>query len=513
MKKPVIIHPFLFALFPILFLFAHNQEELIAFSDTLLPLAAALGFTLVSFLLCWLIIRNAGKAGIIISIFLVLFFSYGHVYDALKSWQISGFTMGKHQYLLFAWGIVFLTGIVLALKTGRDLRNFTGLLNVVAASLVLISLFNIGLYMFETGSVRASTAKSGEERAAIAKDPNEKTTARDIYFIVLDGYANPTTLEEVYGYDNSDFIDYLDRKGFNITPRSRSNYAVTYLSLASSLNMEYLNHLTDKVGAKSKNRKITHQLVRDNKVIKFLKARGYKTIHFSSGWSETLHNEYADINIKCGAGNEFTALLIQTTMLGYFEQDLLGNNARERVLGTFSKLARTPGIKEPKFVFAHILTPHPPYLFDRNGRPVEGTKLKMCGQVWLEKQNYLNQLEFVNQKVKVLIDEILAKSDVPPIIILQSDHRSASLISRNHSRGWESPTKAMLKERMRIFSAYYLPAGGEKLLYESITPGNNFRLIFNYYFQADYQFLDDQSYFSSYNQPFDFTNVTDKVRF
>ncbi len=50
-------------------------------------------------------------------------------------------------------------------------------------------------------------------------------------------------------------------------------------------------------------------------------------------------------------------------------------------------------------------------------------------------------------------------------------------------------------------------------MYESITSANVFRIIFNKYFEADYKLLDDQSYFSTYERPYKFVNVTETVEF
>lgn len=512
MKKLIIVHPFLFAVFPILFLFANNREELVTFSEILLPLLIAVSLSILLFLLFTGFFKNSRKAGIFVSFFLLLFFSYGHIFELIIGWRIGGLIIGQHKYLLSIWAVAIVACIIIVLRARRDLENSTKLLNVISASLVMISLFNIGLYEIRTGGSWTST-RNRPERADISKHPKEARANRDIYYIVLDGYANPSTLKHLYNYDDSGFTSYLNAKGFNITKQSRCNYALTYLSLASSLNMDYLDRLTKEAGSGSIDRDITHQLVRNNKVIDFLKARGYKVIHFSSGWRETNYNNYADLNIQCGQGNEFLALVIQTTMLCEFEQSILGYDARRRVLNTFSKLSESPKIEGPKFVFAHILVPHPPYLFDEKGRPVSGAKMKMCGKVWLKKQNYLNQLKFVNEKTEVLIDQIMAKSKVPPIIVLQSDHGSASLISQDNSSAWDSPTDEMLKERMRVFSAFYLPDGGDASLYDSITPANNFRLIFNHYLGTDFRLLDDQSYFSTYKHPFQFINVTEKVKF
>ena len=70
----------------------------------------------------------------------------------------------------------------------------------------------------------------------------------------------------------------------------------------------------------------------------------------------------------------------------------------------------------------------------------------------------------------------------------------------------------MLKESMRIFNAYYFPGGNERL-YDSITPVNSFRIIFNSYFGADYPLLEDKNYFTNHRHPYNFVDVTDKVKY
>ena len=61
---------------------------------------------------------------------------------------------------------------------------------------------------------------------------------------------------------------------------------------------------------------------------------------------------------------------------------------------------------------------------------------------------------------------------------------------------------------MSILNAYYLPDQNTELIYDSITPVNSFRLILNAYFNANYELLEDKSYFSDYGQPYNFTDVT-----
>jgi hypothetical protein len=505
MKKPCFIHPFLFTLYPILFLFSHNVYQ-VSYSDILFPLVISLGFTFLLIILLNAVYKDSKKASIIASILLVLFFSYGHVFALIKDlYEI------RHVYMLIAWGMLFSVSVHLAKRTHRDLQNYTNFLNIVALSLCVWSCLNIGIHQFNIRSNWDNFRNSGD-RTISATDLGTEDTLRDIYYIILDGYASASTLQDIYGFNNHEFIDYLTEKGFFVASESLSNYTQTFLTLSSSLNLKYINDLTDIVGINSAERTVPYQMIEDNEVMRFLKSKGYMFIHFGSGWGATDRNKYADLEWQCGRGNEFIMIFIQTTLLSPLEEIL--NDSRGRILCTFSELARIHRIDGPKFIFAHIVSPHPPYLFDANGEPVPEVDFQMSGSVWDQKENYLNQLIFVNKKLKVMVDEILKNSDVFPIIILQADHGSASTFpDSDEYGGWDDPTDIMLKERMRIFNAFFLPSIGEHHLYESVSPVNTFRLIFNYYFNTNYDVLSDKAYYSTYQRPYQFIDVTERVRY
>lgn len=510
MKKSYIVHPFLFALFHILFLFAHNVEE-ISFSEILLPSAVVLGITLLLVFLIRSIIKDGKKVAIIISVFIVLFFSYGRIYDLIMDQYIGSLEIGRHRYLLFCWGLLLTYSAYLIIKTRRDLYNLTRTLNVSALTLVFISLVNIGVYELKIKNIWQDTSKPMECLENRRTDLENVSEFRDIYYIILDGYASSRTLKDVYDFDNQNFNDYLITKDFYVATKSQANYPRTFLSLASSLNLEYINYLPDVIGRESANKVILNQMIRDNKVMNFLKLKGYKFIHFSSGWGSTDRNIYADLNIHSGKFNEFILVLIQTTMLKLFAGPIIVDLRKARLL-TFSKLAKVHRIKGPKFVFAHVLSPHSPYLFGANGELVPNAELKIGGNQWKQKEHYLNQLIFINKKVEELVNELLLNSEIPPIIIVQADHGPASTYPESLFHVVR-PTKNMLRERMGILNAYYLPSGGRDLLYESITPVNTFRLIFDFYFNTNCGLLDDQSYYSNYAYTYEFINVTDSVKY
>ena len=519
MKKLPVIHPFLFAIFPVLFLFAHNVGQ-VSFSEILLPTAIVLGFTLLLLLLFRLILRDSKKAGIVVSILLILVFSYGHAFNLIRGGGEVGYL---HRYLLPPWGMLFICSAYFIIKTHKNLHNFTNVLNIVATSLITISLINIGAYKFKS-NVTSQDIKSTQNIEINSIDSRKPDTLRDIYYIILDRYASTSTLKEIYNFDNSEFIDYLSDKGFYRASKSTANYLVTDHSLASSLNMEYINYLSDRMGEESRNFYPLFEMMQDYKVWRFLKSKGYKFIHFGTWWRGTKRNKYADTNFKLAYSlsefSQFLDVLYKTTMFHPIDWklDITGFASTwrrqnwKRVLQKFDELAEVPNIKEPTFVFAHMLIPHDPYVFNRNGNFVTEEEERKRTKI----VNYVDQLIFTNKKLKILIDKLLSDSELSPIIVLQADEGPypQRYIADKLNFNWEQARKEELREKMRILNAYYLPGVDKDILYPSITPVNSFRLIFNLYFDTNFEFLPDENYaFVDEGHIYKFFNVTDKVKY
>ena len=129
-------------------------------------------------------------------------------------------------------------------------------------------------------------------------------------------------------------------------------------------------------------------------------------------------------------------------------------------------------IGQPKFVFAHILAPHTPFVFTRDGQPVDrDSPFTLNADPELnDKQRYnqrfVDQTLFINTSVLGLVDQILAQPG-NPVIILQGDHGLPS------SGEWATA----------ILNAIRMPEG-EDSLYPDHEPGEYFRLVFNQLFDA-----------------------------
>lgn len=218
-KGPVVFYPLLLAAFPILFLYAYNINET-STSQMWLPLVLSVVGALVLWAILSLILRSLAKAGLATAIFLLFFFSYGRLYDALENW---GAFLPRHAYLLpgmlFIWGycVYFIS------RAKRDFRITTRVLNIMAVALIAINLFNIASYQIKLARLNAQTP--GQSPGQTASNSTKPSSLPDIYFIILDEYAHPDTMREYYNYDNSEFINSLKDKGFFIASESKTRSA------------------------------------------------------------------------------------------------------------------------------------------------------------------------------------------------------------------------------------------------------------------------------------------------
>jgi hypothetical protein len=530
-KRSVVVHPFLFAAFPVLFLFAHNLHlfdvgAIVGNFVILSSLALALWIALA------LVLKSGQKAGLLISLFLVLLFSYESFFETVRDsvarvdWLVAlfirlGIGAAEIRAILLAVSVAVLgLGAYLLIRARRDLHNLTLVANVVGSALVLMTLIEIAAFEVRVGfdwrggGVVEATGVSLDETTA-------PETLPDIYYIILDGYARADVLQELYQHDNADFVEDLSGRGFFVASESRSNYSWTFLSLASSLNMTYLDDLASQVGFESQNRRPAVNMIWHSEVAQFLKDLGYTTVAFETGFwfTEITH---ADVyHAASWRPDFFQRELIGMTPLPFLArqfgaQDQHGAH-RERILYAFDQLPSSSRLDRPVFVFAHILAPHPPFVFGRQGEEIGSESRftlwdgeRIIGEGALTREEYVarytDQLLFINSKVSEAVDAILSGSSRPTIIILQADH-GPRLIPE-----WEGAQSTSLRERFSILNAYYLPNGDGAELYDSISPVNTFRVILNHYFGAELELLEDESSFSTSDRPYAFVDVTDELR-
>ena len=508
--------PAVIALYAPLALLASNVLE-VRPSVAERSIVASLVMGLAATALSYVLYRNREKAIVLASASIVVFFTYGHIYDGLKRLGPVGVLVARHRYLVPVDGLLIL-GLVLLLARRPSIAP--ALSRWLAASAWIFLAFP-SLVLIPHLAKAWSISGQATKVVPTAPQPDEDEP-RDIFYIVLDGYGRSDILKASYGYDNTPFLGFLRSRGFYVADRAMSNYSRTLLSLSSSLNMDYLDKLLGQTGFDSTDHQPLYDQMQHNRVFDLFRSLGYSIVAFETGYHPTelmdadvyLTPAHSDVGrnrvaYREAGLNEFEGLFLQGTMatvaFDFYVQgiqrrtpgliDYEYEKHRTRVLFTISSLSDIAAQPGAHFVFAHIVSPHPPFVFGPNGerlvhRSVFSMTDQCCqGDDYVER--YVGQVQYLNILLKDEIDEILRISGGNVIIVFQGDHGPAGLLD------WAEPNDPGLHDRMAILNAYYLPAAGADALYSSITPVNTFRVIFNRYYGGEFDRLEDASYFSA----------------
>lgn len=478
----LLIYPFLLAYYPILALRNHNivYVDLPTILRTLLLVTAG---TAVIAAVTYLLVRNLEKSSIIVSLIVILFLSYGHIYNQLENSVGSPI---RHRYLAGAGTLILLLVTILVLKKDRVARVLSQFL--AAASIVLIAMVLYESVKYDFGVYRAIAAAAREEASNTNYQGAEKPP--DFYLIILDGHTRSDVLKDRFDYDNWSFVQQLNGMGFYVSSCSQSNYASTKLSLVSAMFVDYIRNFVEDG--------MVLPPLETSPVNKMLKSLGYKTIAFENrargqfDLKEDIHlsrNQMAfgDIDLRGGI-NEFEKMMVETSFMRFvvdtelipgFDQDSLDDWEQwehyyqtHYILSELEKMPETPG---PKFVYAHIMVPHSPFIF-----APDGTYLHNTNPI----EGYRSNVEFIDNELPLILKTIIEKSDPSPIIVVMGDHGP-------------STRKTITREmRMATLNAYLVNDVAKAQLYPSITPINAFRIILNSHYGGNFPLLDDISYYA-----------------
>jgi hypothetical protein len=511
----LLVHPFIFALLPVVSLLSTNIESVEIRHSVRAGILALLGMALLGLILKALL-GDSHRAGIIASTVVLIFFTYGYMQDfVLAPFVGERIPSGKLHVPL----TILLIGLVALLiwttaRTHLDLKRATGLLNVIALAVLIVPVAKI--LRHELAIQRSGT----EERSIEVGSFSIPKRLPDIYYIVVDGYGRDDVLMDIYELDNSLLIQFLEDQGFVVATKSMSNYGLTHLALAASLNMSYLDPLVAEAGTQSENHRPVAALVKNSLVEQIVKELGYKVVAAETGYRRTeLNNADYFLRMPQGATNPFEAILIEHSALRAV-LDIIGQLRGERwypgyqahsdlVLFLLDQLTKVPEFEEPIFAFVHIFSPHPPFIFSADGSEViqrypystqDGNHYPGSSTEYSE--GYRGQIEFMNVQLKAVITEIMEEYDDPPIIVIQGDHGPGSMVN------WDDISRTNLAERMPILNAILLPSVEQAEISPTISPVNTFRIVFNRIFDANFELLEDRSYFSSWRRPYDFVEAS-----
>lgn len=504
-RTPRAVHPPFFALHAPLAVYAANVS-LIAWPAVVKPAAAILGTVLALWAALFLIVRNANASAAAASAAVFATFSFGPIVNAL-GWAAEG-APGFGTWALFAvlagWG---------AYRLAKAWSAATTLLNVAGVAMCLLAVGSVvstrlGIRSHLRAATSAGSAKSGGGTASLP----------DIVLVVLDGYGRTDTFERLYGFSDKAFVEALKERGFYVAERAHSNYSQTELSLASSLNLEPIQTLVPPGPGMEEARGTLDALIQDSAVARRLKAIGYKTVAITSGFP-ALNFRGFDLVLGTDGGDAlYLDALLEKTPFRRPESSLASqfDQRRNKLLAALDHVGdfATPSAS-PRFVIAHILAPHPPFVFAEDGSPIrpkgpyglwDGNHfLATIGDAETYRSGYRRQAQFIAQKTLAALDRLLAGRSRRPIVVVQGDHGPKSKLNQDEMDGSD------LDEAYGILNAYYVPEEIRTKLYPEVTPVNTWRLILGSLLNDPMALVPDRSYYATWSDPLRFIDITPRL--
>lgn len=505
-------YPFLFGAVYVLYL-AWQSPGYYEIGDLLLILAASLAALALVYLLAAAILRDRAEGrlpaliaflGLVVALLFPLLFQLLH--GLPRSVRLGATAVGT--LAAAALTVRWLARRPPVLRSAATLLTLTGTLLFLRFSAGIALARHDAREEVEDSRLARTLARPIAGSAKVAGP------RRDVYLVVLDEYANSAVLKNRFGFDNRPFEDSLRSLGFFIPPVVSSNYVHTILSLPSLLNAAHLYPLEHELADGVRDPTLVNRLLEWNRVARYLQRRGYEYVFFPSLWWLSTHeSRLADSVVDVWPGFDLAHVLSRTelrrtvrqnTILRFFHRN--DPYDADYVRRTFAGLAEVGGGDRPVFAFAHIVGPHWPFVFNRDCRTPSATTDTLS-----QNAAYIEQVQCLNSLVLGTVREILRRSPVAPVILLQGDHGTSTL------RYSDAPTAAQVDpaaawERFGAFGAYYLPDSGAAAFGDTVTVVNVLGNVLRYYFGAKLPQERDDRYVSLERTPFEFSRGGDQPR-
>jgi hypothetical protein len=402
-------------------------------------------------------------------------------------------------------------------RTRSSLANLTLTLNIVLLVLPAVDLWTLVTWKYEVANARSQAAGIFPDLPQVVA-----TDQPDIWYIVPDRYAGPGTLHDFLGFDNEPFLKELEARGFSVAREAAANYQRTAMSLASTLNLDYLDSFVE-LNFDGYDWVPIYRTLTDNRVARFLDQAGYREFHAGPHWEPTRTGPYVDESLNVHDLPELGGRVLRSSLIGEFATisrlgmiDSWYAHCR-RLQQQFDELVETAARPERKFVFVHLLLPHEPFAMTQAEQCRTREEADAVGAA----KGYIDNLRVANRALLLLVDAILA-GPRPAIIVLQADEGPwppgltyIQSKDRRHTEtiDWAAMTPKQIAIKTKILLAIRYPDDRMPPLDPRASPVNIFRRIFSTYFGLDLPDLPDRSFiYRRDGALYDFIDVTDRIR-
>ncbi|THU30439.1 hypothetical protein FAM09_30240 [Niastella caeni] len=492
-SSPVYLYPFLIVLYFVL----HECNA----NFGLIPVPFSVWFafcylfvTLVIFLLASWYFNKATKSLLFTALIVIILLFFGAMHDFVKKLSVPDLFKQYRFWLPFLSAIV-IGSIIFLRKSAKEFLSLNRYLFITFGVLCIWELLHLGFNVVskENKNNILFADTSFDKKLHPAYDSTQSSPS--IYFIILDAFTSSSCLKKEFNYDNAGLDSFLTGKGFYIVTNSKSNYPVTPYSIASFLNFSYLKDEVTAQEMTARDRIRGGTSVGANRLVPYLERKGYNIFNYS----------IFNLNGHPVQGADYFYSLKQRmlsgqTLLGRIQRDIFWNvrtfigqspkeyhkqmvkHSNDYIYDKLNGLKAAAGYPstKPKFVYCHLMLPHGPYIFHRDGTFVQDSEQKPAD----EKKAYLDQLIFARQLLKSAINTIFKKDTLNKIIVVAGDHGF-----RDYG------TSDKIPQTFENLHAIYFYDKNYQSLHDSLTPVNTFRIVLNQYFQEHLVPLRDTSIF------------------
>lgn len=480
-------------LLPVFFVIHGYNENygLIAWPDLLLLLGS---YCLVAALLTgllFLVYRNLSKAALLAALLLGIYFFFGAIHDFLK----------MHSSLWHRYSVLLPLLALLTALTGIWLKK-------TRLPLLRVNLFFNGLLLLyilaDTAGIAWKAVHPVQNNLSVTASaygpgiqPCDTCASPDIYFLVFDEYCSTVNLAETFQYNNTALDSFLLKQGFFIQAHSFSNYNFTPFSIASILNMNYINGISRADSITVDDYTNCEKLIKNSRVAAFLGTRNYEVVNYSifdlAGSPSPVEVSLLPVKTKLITEQTLFRRLWRDIgwnfIMGRFHADWITKGMIYNNLELNKKAVKQ--VKDqtlaahtrPRFVYAHFEMPHWPFYYDKDSR-LRNQELLIAEMEGAPVAGYTNYLPYTNARLEEMVTAIQKNTKRAAAIIIMGDHGFRVNINGVSTRHF-----------FQNLNAVYFPRSNYSQLKDTVSGVNQFRLVFNSLFNQSLPLLKDSAVF------------------
>lgn len=457
----------------IIFFVLHAKNDFVEILQLKVVISTLLGLCIVSFIywtISLLFLRNKKKASLFtaVSFFALLFYNLVQLLSRL----LNTTSIGISDRIFLGLIILLLFFIVFFSKAPGEKFLFFG--KTVFAFLICYEFVFLVYNSIAIPKKSHAFINTQEMNPDIEKMPS-------VYLLVLDEYAGAETLKDRFSYLNDGFYTKLEDLEFKILKHTHSNYQYTALSIASTLNGNYIQLKKDVPVYSPESFKVAMSTVYNNQTVETFRRLGYSIKNYSPFSMREHTSRYSNRFLH----TDYWLILYSTffdrviEMAPYFLARRMGSEKKlEKLFARQINLSLeiTDNVlkgslkkeTKPTFTYIHLMMPHAPYAADSTGKVNLPFLTSKSANKTQRMNAYLQYLVFTNNIVGDFLTKLKANTKGEAVILLMSDHglRDPSIVSDANSK-------------FNNLNAVFLPEGYSGEWHDGMSNVNQFRVLFS----------------------------------